>query len=122
MKINWQPIETRPKDEMILCAEIIDGGQQLEKIGIFKWSTDDKWRKHWATFNAGGLWLQAGQIGCDGCWREQHHFTHWAPLPVSKAHRLRAALLKIRQLPDENVSMAKVIAREAMAADANDQI
>jgi hypothetical protein len=60
--MNWQPIETAPKDGTRFLAPSIDG--RTVTIGL--WS--DQWGGYWDDLTVGHL---------NGQW----HPTHWMPLP-----------------------------------------
>lgn len=77
MKIDWHPIETHPKDEYILCASFDKSGKIVD-FGIYRWDTSG-WQQRHVREGKDGLWLNL--YGCDGCWREQPDFTHWAYRP-----------------------------------------
>lgn len=80
MQLEWKPIHTHPKDKEILCMKVNLAGE-IECIGQFRWSTDPMWKDKRA-HDKDGIWTASGDMGCDGCWRRQHEFTHWCELPL----------------------------------------
>ena len=69
--MNWQPIETAPKDGTILIGKISNENSDLdhEIKWFFGWCSLYKWE--WAGMRK-ATWLKLN---------EEHQPTHWMPLP-----------------------------------------
>ena len=86
--MEWQPIETAPKDKSILLGCDYDRyGKQRVTLG---W-----WAERYSESSVSGKWIEGEAFDFDECeWspmRVEFRPTHWAPLPAPPEKGLQAA-------------------------------